>query len=120
MLFIVFSSYQKSANAQEAPAINMKIVDKFVKWNRDNILVYQCLNKDALPCTVVCNSGGNDYINIGKVVTAYYSTRRSGVNGSVTGYYLVVDVVDSTENQDVWATLQIESSCLFKGMTPKL
>lgn len=116
----VFILGQSSAGAQESPLISKKTVQKFIDWNRDTMLEYQCLNAEAHSCNVVCSSGGNNYINIQKVIKAYYSVRKSSFNGLVTGYYLVVDVVDDAENQDVWATLQTESSCLFKGMTPKL
>lgn len=104
----------------ESILINKKTASRFIDRNRDHVLEYQCKATDFSVCAVVCSSGGNNYIKADNVRQAFYSERKSSVNGSVTGYNLVVDVAGSNEAHDIWATLQIESSCLFKGLTPKL
>lgn len=121
LALIVSSTIASAQNDSPKPSnINKKMAEKFLDRNRDNVLEYQCTSNIFTDCSVVCSSGGNDHIKADNVRQAFYAERKSNVNGSVTGYNLVIDVTGDKESQDIWATLQIESSCLFKGLTPKL
>ena len=117
---LLFSQSSIVFSQTAAMPINKKVVSRFIERNRDTVLQYHCQSEDFSLCAVVCSSGGNNYIKADNVRQAFYAERKSNVNGSVTGYNLVVDVAGNSESQDIWATLQIESSCLFKGLTPKL
>jgi hypothetical protein len=108
------------SSGTEPSSINKKIASRFIDRNTANVLEYQCTSKNLTDCSVVCNSGGNDYIKADNVRQAFYAERKSKVNGAVTGYNLVIDVAGVNDSRDIWATLQIESSCFFKGLTPKL
>lgn len=107
-----------NANADDDKVISKRTVAKFLNRNRDDMVEYQCDNQLNKSCSVTCSSGGNDYVKAVEVKNAFYSERRSTINGAVTGYYLVIDTNESKGGQDMWATLQLESSCLFMGMTP--
>ncbi len=100
--------------------ISKKQVSAYLQRNKGDIIQYNCDSSNNDHCTIVCSSGGNDYIKANKVKSAFYGERRSSLNGSVIGYYLAVDVEEENDNRNIWATLQVESSCLFSGMAPVL
>lgn len=66
----------------------------------------------------MCSSGGSILIETKNVQHAYYAERLKKLDGALAGFFLIVDVDNSADHQDMWATLQTESSCYFKGMTP--
>ena len=69
-------------------------------------------------CKVVCLSSGEKLVDIESVNFAYFSERLKKIDSSVAGFFLVIDAVQSENN--MWVTLQNNSSCYFKGMTPVL
>ncbi len=118
---VVFAGSPAAANVTNLSPTK-KLVDSFMKANRSTPLTkYTCqVNSSLNACRVYCSSGGSKFLNVSKVHVAYYAERLKRLDGYVAGFTLVVDVEDSANQKDIWATLQSESSCRFEGMEPSL
>lgn len=122
LLTSVISSNASESKSEQSGAVTKLQVDKFMQTNRSNLLLtYHCANKaDTSSCAVYCSSGGAKFIEAKNVQRAYYAERLKKLDGALAGFFLVIDVEGNKDKQDLWATLQTESSCYFEGMTPAL
>lgn len=124
MLLVSVAVLMASTSAV-AGTVTAESVEQFLRKNKSFLLLeYSCPNAKnakaltATKCRVVCSSGGSKFLEAESVNRAYYAERVRKLDGAVAGFYLIID--SSLEQQDVWATLQSESSCYFQGMSPTL